>query len=382
MPKRAKVSECNVAMVYNMKNLEVAHKNARKDKAKYREVKAVDGDLKGHLEKLQELQKSGEFKTSEYNYFKKKDKNKIRDIAELPYFPDRIHHWALIQVIEPFLIRNLVSCTYSAIPGRGTFGAYKGVRSAISGDVKGTQWCMKIDISKYYASIDRSILKGTYERIIKDKKILEMLFEIIDSPKGDVGVPIGSYVSQYSGNVYLSKFDHYVKEQLHVRHYFRYMDDMIFFAATKKELQSLRVKIFDFLENVLHLHVKDNWALFYVDGQGVDFVGYVFKHGKVRLRKGIVKTIRLIYRKIMSRVNRGMLINNRLFCGFNSVVGWLVNCDGGGLFVKYVLPLVSYVDEYYDTVICKSLGKKRGDCKWSRYEGRYMIHRLTMLCII
>lgn len=380
MPKRAKVYECNAAMVYDMNNLAKAHVNAKKDKSSYKEVKEVDGNLSVYLEELHDMQKSGFYKTSRYEYFKKREGNKIRDIAKLPYFPDRIHQWAVIQVIEPFLLRNLVSCTYSALPGRGTYAAYKGVKKALSSDVLGTQWCMKIDIKKYYASIDREILKKTYERLIKDVNVLDMVYEIIDSGKGDVGVPIGNYMSQYSGNIYLSRFDHVVKEDWKVAHYFRYMDDMVFFARTKAELQDLRLKVFRYLKEELHLSVKDNWSIFYVDGHGVDYVGYVFTHSKIRLRSGIVSTIRKVSKKVKRRIKRGLMLTYGLFCSVNgSIVGWLKHCDGGGLFAKYVNPIRCYLDEYYDDVLCGSLRKKRGDCKWSKYEGRYMIRRRTML---
>lgn len=381
MPKRAKVWECNASMVYDMENLVMAHRHARKDKASYHEVKEVDRDVEWYLLELQELEQSGEFRTSPYRYFQKREGNKVRDIAKLPYFPDRIHQWAIIQVIEPFLYRNLVSCTYSALPGRGTYAAYSGVRAALQGDVKGTQWCMKLDLRKYYASIDRGILKQVYARLIKDKPLLDMIYEIIDSGDGDVGVPIGNYMSQYSGNIYLSVFDHHVKEQWRVPHYFRYMDDMLFFASTKAELQELRIKVFQYLEDELHLTVKDNWSIFYVDGQGVDFVGYVFTHHRIRLRRGIVKTVRRLAGKAWSRVRRGMLLNYSLFCGIaGSVAGWLKNCDGGGLYLRYIVPLYPYLDRYYDTVLCTSLGKKRGECKWSEYEGQYTMRRRTMLC--
>lgn len=380
MPKRAKVCECNVTMVYDMDNLVAAHRHARKDKASYREVKEVDKATEEYLVQLQKMEQSGEFHTSPYRYFQKREGRKVRNIAKLPYFPDRIHQWAIIQVVEPFLHRNLVSCTYSALPNRGTFAAYRDVRAALLSDVRGTQWCMKLDIRKYYESIDRTLLKQVYARLLKDKPLLDMIYEIVDSGEGEVGVPIGNYMSQYSGNVYLSKFDHYVKEVLRVAHYFRYMDDMLFFARTKAELQSLRTKVFCYLEEVLHLKVKDNWAIFYVDGQGVDFVGYVFTHKKIRLRRGIVRTIRSLSAKAWSRIKRGMLLNYRLFCGISgSVTGWLRRCDGGGLYLRYIVPLLPYLDEYYDSALCTSLRKKRGECKWSKYEGQFTTRRRTML---
>lgn len=353
VPKRAKVHECSAEMVYDISNLVRAHQNARKGKSFYSEVKMVDENPAKYLYELQELEKSGKYKTSEYEVFMKQDGTKLREIFKLPYYPDRIHQWAIIQVIEPVLIRHMTDDTYSAIPGRGTHLAYKRLVKALKKDPKGTQWCLKIDVKKYYPNINKQKLKQIYCDLFKDKGLLQMLFEIIDSTEGEKGVPIGNYISQYSGNLYLSGFDHKVKEDYKVKHYFRYMDDMVFLAETKEELQSLVRKIIKYLRDVLDLEVKQNWSLFRVDDRGINFVGYVFKHGLIRLRKSIVKTLRKISLKIKKRVNRGLMINYHLYCGINSMVGWLKHCDSGGLYLRYIAVIWDHVVAYHDKVITR-----------------------------
>lgn len=361
MPKRAKRSECSVEMVYDINNLVLAHQNARKGKSFYTEVKMVDSNPGKYLYDLQDLQKSGELKTSEYEIFQKQEGKKLREIYKLPYYPDRIHQWSIIQVIEPFLIRNLISQTYSAIPGRGTFGAYKDLRRALRTDYKGTQWCLKLDIKKYYPNIDRELLKKKYRRLIKDDGINNMLSEIIDSMPGDKGVPIGNYISQYSGNIYLSDFDHWVKEKLHVKYYYRYMDDLVFLAETKEELQALLKKVRRYLAKELKLEVKENWSLFFVEDRGIDFVGYCFKHRSIRLRKTIAKTLRKVSLKIRRRVNRGMMINYTLYCGINSLKGWLKHCNSGGLYIRYVAIIEPFIEEYHDNVIVLRSERRRNN---------------------
>lgn len=351
MPKRAKRYECSVEMVYDINNLVLAHQNARKGKSFYTEVKMVDSNPGKYLYELQDLQREGKMRTSEYEIFWKQDSTKLRQIYKLPYYPDRIHQWSIIQVIEPFIIRNLIAQTYSAIPGRGTYGAYKDLKRALRSDPKGTQWCLKLDVKKYYPNIDRDVLKQKFRRLIKDEGINVMLDEIIDSMPGDKGVPIGNYISQYSGNFYLSEFDHRVKEKWHVKHYFRYMDDMVFLAETKEELQVLLKKIRRYLAEELKLEIKDNWSLFYVEDRGIDFVGYVFRHKEIRLRKSITKTLRKVSLKIKRRVNRGLMINYSLYCGINSLKGWLMHCDSGGLYVRYVAIIEPFIEEYHDKVI-------------------------------
>lgn len=337
--------------VYDINNLVLAHNNARKSKTFYTEVKMVDANPGKYLYELQDAIKNHTYRTSEYEVFKKFDGTKEREIFKLPYYPDRVFQWAVIQVIEPYILRNLTDDTYSALPKRGTYKAYKKVKKALRTDVKGTQWCLKIDISKYYPSIDKQILKDKYARMFKDKDLLELLYEVIDSTDGPTGVPIGNYFSQYSGNLYLSDFDHKVKEEYKVKHYFRYMDDMVFFGSTKEELHALIAKIIPYMENALHLSVKKNWSVFRVDDRGVDFVGYVFKHSGIRLRKGIAKTLKRVSMKIKQRVNKGMLINYHLYCAINSMCGWLKHCDSGGLKLKYVDVIWEHVVAYHDTVI-------------------------------
>lgn len=332
-------------------NLMQAHTNARKSKTFYTEVKMVDSNPDKYLNELREAIINFEYHTSEYTSFIKNDGVKVREIFKLPYYPDRIFQWALIQVIEPYLLRNLTDDTYSALPGRGTYAAYKKMIKALRIDPAGTMWCLKIDVKKYYPSIDKKILYEKFERIIKDKGILFYIDEIIYSTPGSTGVPIGNYFSQYSGNIYLSGFDHWVKEQKHVKWYFRYMDDMVFLAATKEELQQLIQDVISYLWNELRLTVKPNWSIFFVDERGIDFIGYVFRHDSIRLRKRIARTLIKVSAQIWKRAQRGLLINYHMYCSINSICGWLRNCDAGGLKQKYVETVWFWVQHYYDTVI-------------------------------
>lgn len=223
-----------------MDNLRMAHKNARKGKGWYDEVKVIDADIEYYLSKLQEMLVNHTYKTSEYEIFTKKEGKKEREIYKLPYFPDRICQWAILQVIEPYLLRTMVRHTYSAMPGRGIHAALRDVQKAMRTDVPNCQYCLKIDVHKYYPSIDHNILKQKFRRIFKDEELLWLLDEIIDSVStskesdGEVGIPIGNYLSQYCGNLYLSSFDHWLKEEKHIKYVFRYMDDIVIFGRTKK----------------------------------------------------------------------------------------------------------------------------------------------------
>lgn len=333
--------------IYDIENLRLAHKQARRGKSFYTEVKLIDENEDEYLYRLQDMLIHKTYHTSKYEVFEKKEGKKIRKIYKLPYFPDRICQWAIIQVIEPYLMRTLTDDTYSALPGRGVERARRKMVRALKTDSENTVWCLKIDISKYYPNINIDKLKLKYRRLFKDDDLLWLLDEILDS-NPDTGVPIGNYLSQYSGNIYLSDFDHRVKEVYRVKHYFRYMDDMVFLSSSKEELQALIKEITKYLADEYDLKVKDSWSLFRVEDRGIDFVGYVFRHDSIRLRKSIAHSIKKTSSKIRWRVNNDMELNRHLYFSFNSLKGWLKHSHSGWLKIKYFDIIEDHVQDYHD----------------------------------
>lgn len=338
--------------ICDIENLRLAHKQARRGKSFYTEVKLIDENEDEYLYRLQDMLIHKTYHTSKYEVFEKKEGKKIRKIYKLPYFPDRICQWAIIQVIEPYLLRTLTDDTYSALPGRGVERARRKMVRALKTDPENTVWCLKIDISKYYPNINIDKLKLKYRRLFKDDDLLWLLDEILDS-NPDAGVPIGNYLSQYSGNIYLGDFDHRVKEVYHTKHYFRYMDDMIFLSSSKEELQALIKEITKYLADEYDLKVKDSWSLFRVEDRGIDFVGYVFKHDSIRLRKSIAHSIKKTSSKIRWRVNNDMELNRHLYFSFNSLKGWLKHSHSGWLKIKYFDIIEDHVQDYHDRFLAK-----------------------------
>ena len=338
--------------IYDIENLRLAHKQARRGKSFYTEIKLVDENEDEYLYRLQDMLIHKTYHTSKYEVFEKKEGKKIRKIYKLPYFPDRICQWAIIQVIEPYLMRTLTDDTYSALPGRGVERARRKMVRALKTDPENTVWCLKIDISKYYPNVNIEKLKLKYRRLFKDNDLLWLLDEILDS-NPDTGVPIGNYISQYSGNIYLSDFDHRVKEVYHIKHYFRYMDDMVFLSSSKEELQNLIKEITKYLADEYDLKVKDSWSLFRVEDRGIDFVGYVFRHDSIRLRKSIAHSIKKTSSKIRWRVNNDMELNRHLYFSFNSLKGWLKHSHSGWLKIRYFDIIEDRVQDYHDRFLVK-----------------------------
>ncbi len=339
--------------ICSMENLKAAHKSARKGKTYYREVKKVDEDPEKYLTMLQESLINGTFKTSEYIVFEREEGHKTRLIYKLPYYPDRIAQWAILRVIEPILIKNLTRDTYSAIPGRGTHLALKRLKKSLRQDPSGTAYCLKLDMRKYYQSIPHEKLKQTYAKIFKDKELLNAIDEIIDSTPGEVGIPIGNYISQYSGNIYLSCLDHWLKEDKQVKYYFRYMDDIVILHSSKEYLHQLFREIKDFAQTRLELTIKDTWQVFPTNVRGIDFLGFRVFKDYVLLRKTTAKNLKRKMRGVSKKLARGGCISFPEWCSFNSYKGWLKYCDSDRLYQKYMTPLEKSMQEYYENNVKK-----------------------------
>ena len=371
--------------ICSMDNLYRAYQNAKSGKGWYKEVKQIEKRPFYYLAGLQYMLKNHLFKTSEYEIFILNEGKKKRDVYKLPFFPDRIAQWAILQVIEPFLVANMTADTYSAIPGKGIQpivndlrGYYKTKRvdgkkksvwvpSILLTDEENTRYCYKIDLHHYYQSINHEVLKQKFRKVFKDPELLWLLDEIADSINtateedlielslsGEIkvdpntGIPIGNYMSQYSGNFYLSSFDHWVKEELHVKHYYRYMDDVVIFASSKEELHEIHRKVTAYTRDYLHLNIKGNYQIFPTKVRGVDFVGYRFFGEYTLLRKSTAINFKRKMRACRKKMENNIPPTYSEWCSFNSYKGWLGNCDSYRLFKKYMEPLIEYMQNYYE----------------------------------
>lgn len=316
--------------IITIENLTLAEKNARKNKTKTKSVIIFDNNKNENIIKLQELLKSKEFKTSKYKIFKVY-KPKERTIYSLPYYPDRIVHHAIMNILEPIWTPIFIKNTYSSIKKRGIHKCLYDIKEALKNKNE-TLYCLKIDIKKFYPSINHNILKKIIRKKIKCKNTLELLDEIIDSVEG---IPIGNYLSQYFGNLYLTYLDHYIKEELGLKYYFRYCDDMVFLHSNKDILQKKLNKIKNYLSNELQLELKHNYQIFPIKNRGIDFLGYVIDHDKTLLRKRIKRNFIKKVTKLNKKEISPYIYNKQL----SPYLGWLKHGNCNNLKNKYIKKL-------------------------------------------
>jgi RNA-directed DNA polymerase len=302
--------------ITSLKNLQEADEKAQKGKTNQYGVTLHKRNQESNLLALQDMLVSKTYQTSPYDIFTIHEP-KERIVYRLPFFPDRIAHHAIMNVLEPIFVSTFTTDTYSCIKKRGIHKLLRNLKRDLN-DTDGTQYCLKFDIKKFYPSIDHDVMKALLRRKFKDQDLLWLLDEIIDSAPG---LPIGNYLSQYLANFYLSYFDHWIKEEQRVKYYYRYADDIVILDSDKTRLHELLSAITHYLRD-LKLEVKENHQVFPVQARGIDFVGYVFYHSHIRLRKQIKQNFA---RKISKNPDHP---------GKASYLGWLGHCNGKHLTKK------------------------------------------------
>jgi retron-type reverse transcriptase len=254
-------------------------------------------------------------------------------LISAPTFRDRVVHHALSQVIEPIFENRFINETFACRVGRGTHAAMYYTRKCTRKALRewGGYYVLKGDVSRFFPSVDRDILRHIIQRNISDKKVCNLIDIIIrsyESPERDgKGLPIGALTSQLFANVYLSPLDHYLKEIRRVKYYARYMDDFIILHYDKQVLWELLGDITNFLHDRFKLVLNPKTGIF-PSKSGIDFCGYRIWPAHVKARKSTVKRAKRRLRK-MARVyknNPGILDHAKK--SIDSFLGYVKHCDG------------------------------------------------------
>jgi len=248
-------------------NFLLAFHRAAKGKRYRSEVRKFQDDLPDWLASISQRVSSGCFSFGRFHQFLIRDPKER--IITAPCFEERVVHHAIMNVCEPVLDRWLIDDTFACRRGRGREAAIDRAMQFC----RTQPWCLKLDIRKYFDSIDHDRLLELLARRFKEVPLHSLLDRIVRSFRGTkgIGLPIGSLMSQHFANYYLGWFDRYVKEALQVRGYVRYMDDMLIWGEDRYELQRIQRECDDFVASKLRLEF--NPAQIRRVEQGVSFLG-------------------------------------------------------------------------------------------------------------
>jgi len=258
---------------------------------------------------------------------------KTRQICRPAFFPDQIVHWALMLQVTDVIMRGMYEHNCGSIPGRGTSYGQKRLRAWLDRQPKQTRYCLKMDIAKFYPSVKGVHLKAMFRRKIKDARCLWLIDTIIDSADG---LPIGYYTSQWFANFFLEDLDHFIKEQLQIPFYIRYIDDLVLLGPNKKKLHAAHKAIETFLA-AKGLAVKQDWQVFPTRDRAIDFLGVRFFHDRTILRK---RTSLRIRRRV-GKIRRKHRLDTGDAAAMLSYWGWLKRTDSHSFYHLIVRPTVS-----------------------------------------
>ena len=305
--------------VVDFQNLWQAAQQAQRGKRFRDNVLAFNYNLESELLRLQEELLTQTYKPGAYRTFEIEDP-KSRLISAAPY-RDRVVHHALCNVIVPLLERTLIADTYANRRGYGTHRALK----RFADGVRRYRYCLQCDIQKYFPSIDHDILKGLIRRKIKCPETLWLIDTIIDASNKQVptiayfpgddlltpvqrrkGLPIGNLTSQFFANLYLSSFDHFVKRDLRLRHYLRFVDDFAAFSDDRQELADARLAMEDYLVT-LRLKVHPIKSQLFETRHGANFVGFRVFPDRIRVRNDNLRRARRRLKQLQKEYAAGKI---------------------------------------------------------------------------
>ena len=310
--------------ITDIDNLRLAYIKAKRGKEAKPDVYEYSVNQGKNLINLQNQLISEKFDIGNYHFFTIFEP-KQRLICAAP-FNERVLHHAIINICHAYFEKFQIEHSYATRINKGQYAA---LDNAAYNQSK-YRWFCKLDIRKYFDSIDHAILYELLCRRFKDQKLLNLFKQIIQSYQTSPckGLPIGNLTSQYFANFYLAHADHYILEKLKIPAYIRYMDDMVLWHSNKEELIEKRNKFVSFINQNLQLEVKpecQNSA-----DKGLPLLGYVLFDDKIRLNKNSKKRFVLKSKSYLNLLNNGVWDQHD--------------------YAKHIVPLVAftqYAESYY-----------------------------------
>lgn len=197
---------------------------------------------------------------------------KVRAIAIAP-LQDRVLHHALVTLVGPTFERSLIYDSYA-------WGQKRGPHRAVLRHLGFARKCafrLMLDIRRYFLSIHHNTLFDLMFRRIREPRLRALVETIVrqgalvyqhplakealgllnEPVLPGVGLAIGTHFSQWAASLYLDGLDHYVKRELKVQYYLRYMDDLLLFSDDSEQLIEWRHRLIDWLSAHRVLRLKN-----------------------------------------------------------------------------------------------------------------------------
>ena len=290
----------------SIENLFLCWEQFKRGKKKRKDIQQFEMYLEDFIFELHEELLSGRYTHAPYKQFYVFDP-KQRHISKACVRDRLVHQMVyaeLSKIFDPTFIDHSLSCRL----GKGT---HKGVNllekflRKVSHNGSKQCFSLKMDIQKFFDSMDHDILKSLIRRRVKDKRALSLIDTIIDSfvfqeKEGrKIGLPLGNVTSQLFANIYLHELDMFVKHTIKQKSYLRFSDDFLFVSNERSELRALVVLIRFFLKENLYLDLHPKKIILRNLHQGTDFLGYVlFPHNRnlrTRTKKRIKRRLKKKY---------------------------------------------------------------------------------------
>ena len=267
--------------------------------------------------KLSNELESGTYRERPHKYFKIRFP-KERDIMSIS-FRDRVYQRSLNDTsIYPAMSRSFIYDNAACQKGKGADFARERMKCHMERYFRkfgSDGYILKIDIRKYYDSMDHETVKSVFREKLPEN-VSARADAILDGFPGDTGFNPGSQIIQIAGISLLDKIDHFIKERLRVKHYLRYMDDMVLISHSREELQEWLKIIKGKLEEIkLETHPKK--TRIYTLKDGVMWLGYRYRltrTGKVVMTADPdrLKATRKKYFRLAQKSKRGEISREKV----------------------------------------------------------------------
>lgn len=254
---------------------------------------------------------------------------KWRNINEPRLYPDQYVHHALIQVLEPVMMRGMDFYCCGSIRNRGAHYGIRAIKKWMKSDISGTRWCIELDIRHFYDSLQPKEVVKRMRNLIKDNRVLDLIERVTAC-----GVMIGFYTSQWFANTFLQPLDHLIRKA-GADHYIRYLDNFTIFTRRKKTADRI-INLVDRWLSGHGLQLKHNWQKYRTRYRYPNALGYRFGRGYTLLRKHslmrLKRQIKLFYRKR----ERGQYVALKFAQGLLSRLGMLRHCNSQKIYENFV----------------------------------------------